>query len=151
MITRRDFITGTLGVAGGLVLGLPLPARTAGTTQGARGLKDLMATRKVHKGCLAGLDGRLWAASSGFHPRLAEIRQALRLMREGNPYLPLYIEGTKYIVLQVEEDHLHVRSGPEGFCIARTPRGAVVVGGYNQEFSAGNANVAVHALADSFR
>ncbi|KAF8934079.1 profilin, required for normal timing of actin polymerization in response to thermal stress [Haplosporangium gracile] len=109
---------------------------------------NLVATGKVAKGAIFGLDGSVWATSSNFSVSGAE---AIKLIAAFNDISDvaangLHLEGTKYVFLRNPDNSIYARNGATGITAVKTGQ-CVLLGFYNENQQGGDCNQVVEGLA----
>ncbi|EGD79579.1 profilin [Salpingoeca rosetta] len=112
--------------------------------------QHLIATGKVSKAAIHGLDGNPWATSAGFTVAPAEAAALARAF--GDPQ-PLYqtgivLNGVKYMFLRATDRSLLGRKGGDAGCIVVKTNQALLIGVYEGGLQGGDCNNVVEKLAD---
>jgi len=112
----------------------------------------LVGTGKVKKAAILGQQGGVWATSDGYE--LSAQEQAAVLDAFDNPgearASGIRLAGTKYIILNADDQSVHGKASADGFVLART-RQAVLVTEYIAPIQHQEAFDAVEKLADYLR
>lgn len=110
----------------------------------------LIATGKVSRAAIHGLDGNPWATSSGFQVAPAEVKKLLPAFDDPTPLYQsgIVLNGTKYMFLRNEGRSLLGRKGGDSGCIVVKTNQAVLIGVYEGGLQGGDCNMVVERLAD---
>jgi len=114
--------------------------------------QSLVGTGTVTKGAICGLDGTLWAHSSGFNPTAQELRSLVGGFAnpgtiQGSGVL---LEGKKHFTLRVDDRSIYGKLGQGGVAACKTNQ-CVVIGLYGEGTQPGQCNSTVEKLADYLR
>ncbi|KAG0372867.1 profilin, required for normal timing of actin polymerization in response to thermal stress, partial [Mortierella sp. AD032] len=109
---------------------------------------NLVATGKVAKGAIFGLDGSLWATSSDFAISGAEAKKLVAAFSDVSDIAAngLFLEGVKFVFLRNPDSSIYARHGATGITAVKTGQ-AILVGFYNEHQQAGDCNGVVEGLA----
>ncbi|ORE09358.1 Profilin/allergen [Rhizopus microsporus var. microsporus] len=110
---------------------------------------NLVGTGKVAQAAICGLEGGVWASSSGFQLQPSEIREIMEGFKNPDSVRAngLHIGNAKYFVIRADDKAIYIKKGNEGACIAKTGK-AFLIGTYNDQMQPGQCNVVVEGLAD---
>ncbi|KAG0046055.1 profilin, required for normal timing of actin polymerization in response to thermal stress [Gryganskiella cystojenkinii] len=114
---------------------------------------NLVATGKVSKGAIFGLDGSQWAVSTGFSVDADEVNKLVAAFDsiDGVAAGGLFLGHKKYVLLRNDPGRsIYARLGSTGVCCVKTSQ-AVIVGYYDENIQSGDCTVIVEALADYLR
>ncbi|KAG0281889.1 profilin, required for normal timing of actin polymerization in response to thermal stress [Linnemannia exigua] len=109
---------------------------------------NLVATGKVTKGAIFGLDGSLWATTPGFAISGAEAKKLIAAFEDVSDVAAngIFLEGVKFFFLRNPENSIYARNGATGITVTKTGQ-AIIVGYYNENQQAGDCNNVVEGLA----
>eukprot|EP01147_Barroeca_monosierra_P002083 gene2083-5142_t len=112
--------------------------------------QQLLATGKVSKAAIHGLDGNPWATSAGFTVSPDEVRKLLPAFEDETPLYQsgIILGGVKYMFLRCEGRSLIGRKGGDAGCIVVKTTQAILIGVYEGGLQGGDCNLVVEKLAD---
>ncbi|KZT55625.1 Profilin/allergen [Calocera cornea HHB12733] len=112
----------------------------------------LVGTGKISRAAIIGLQGGVWAASPGFDLSIPEQQAIVRVFQDPSAAQAsgVRLAGTKFFTVQVDDQKLYGKQGPNGCTLVKTTQ-AVVVAEYKAPVLAGEANVVVEKLGDYLR
>ncbi|KAF9146812.1 profilin, required for normal timing of actin polymerization in response to thermal stress [Mortierella sp. GBA39] len=113
---------------------------------------NLVATGKVAKGAIFGLDGSLWATSADFSVSTDEAKKLIAAFKDVSDIAAngLHLTGTKFVFLRNPEDSIYARNGATGITAVKTTQ-CVLIGYYADGQQAGDCNTVVEGLGTYLR
>ncbi|GJJ68663.1 profilin [Entomortierella parvispora] len=114
---------------------------------------NLVATGKVTKGAIFGLDGSTWGISPDFQFAPEEIKKLVASFSNSDEAAAqgIYIGGKKFVFLRDDPGRsVYARLGATGIACAMTGQ-TVIVGFYDESIGSGDCTVIVEGLADYLR
>jgi len=111
--------------------------------------KQLLATKCVTRGCIAGLDGNVWATSEGFNPSQKELSTVVAGFDNTDVLTSngFHLSGQRYIYLSGTDTSLRAKFGKVGVHCRKTQR-AIVVALYEDPIQPQQAATVVEKLGD---
>ncbi|CAI4226037.1 unnamed protein product [Auanema sp. JU1783] len=113
---------------------------------------QLIATGNVSKAAICGLDGNIWAQSTGFTASPQELAAAISAFDNPNAVLGvgLHFANQKYFVLRADSECVIGKLGAGGVFIHKTGK-AIIVSIYEGGIQPEACNTTTGALADYLR
>ncbi|KAF9527266.1 profilin [Crepidotus variabilis] len=110
---------------------------------------NLVGSGKVTKAAIIGLQGGLWAKSSGFEPTTEEQNALIAGFKNPDSLLAsgVKLAGTKYFTLSANARTIQTKKGADGAIIVKTKQ-AILVAVYIAPLQAGEVVPVVESLAD---
>ncbi|KAJ1966115.1 profilin, required for normal timing of actin polymerization in response to thermal stress [Dipsacomyces acuminosporus] len=110
---------------------------------------NLVGSGKITQAAIYGLDGGVWAQSPNFPLTTDEFQKINAGFSDNNSLLAsgVFIGGTKYMAVQVNDDHIHGKKGGEGILCYKTGK-TIIVGLYGDSTQPGDANKVIGSVSD---
>ncbi|KAI9030020.1 profilin [Phycomyces nitens] len=110
---------------------------------------NLVGTGKVTKAAIYGLNGSLWAATSGFQLGTTDIQEIIAGFTNPDPIRAsgIHINGVKYFSLRADERSIYGKHKNDGVCIVKTTQ-CILVGLYQDPIQPGECTKVVEGFAD---
>ncbi|RKO98795.1 hypothetical protein CXG81DRAFT_28403 [Caulochytrium protostelioides] len=110
---------------------------------------NLLATGKIKKAAIHGLDGNLWATSADFSLPKAEVDTLIKAFVDpaGIRSAGLNLGGTKYVALRADDRSIYAKTNTSGAVCVKTKQ-AVLIAIYENPVQPGEATKVVEGLAD---
>jgi len=110
---------------------------------------NLLGTKKVNQGAILGLDGNVWAKSSGLNITPAEGKLIVSGFSNNSQFQEkgLNVGGVKYMFLRAQDHSVIGKKGTGGVHISKTGK-ALVIGVYDQPILPSETAIVVEKLAD---
>ncbi|ORX99006.1 Profilin/allergen [Basidiobolus meristosporus CBS 931.73] len=110
---------------------------------------NLVGTGSIAQAAIYGVQGGVWAASSGFALQGNEFQDLAQAFQDpsGIRANGLYLGGTKYFTLRADPRSIYGKQGAGGVVCVKTGQ-AILIGTYGDGTAPGEATKVVEALAD---
>lgn len=110
---------------------------------------NLVGTKNLTQAAIIGIDGSIWAISSGFTVSQQDGKILVAAFQDpsGIRAKGIFLNGVKYLVLRADERSIYGKKGSAG-CVCVKTKQAVLIGIYNENIQPGQAANTVEKLAD---
>merc|ERR1711971_1156985 len=112
-------------------------------------VESQMIEKKLKKGVIAGLDGNIWAKSSGFNLTAAEVKSLLDSYDDAGKMSSsgIVLEGQKYFYLSGDEKIVRGKQGKGGVHLMETNQ-TLLIGVYDEPLTPPEAANITESLGD---
>merc|ERR1712072_1222134 len=112
-------------------------------------VESQMIEKKLKKGAIAGLDGNIWAKSSGFNLTAAEVKSLLDSYDDAGKMSSsgIVLEGQKYFYLSGDEKIVRGKQGKGGVHLMKTNQ-TLLIGVYDEPLTPPEAVNITESLGD---
>merc|ERR1712168_1146651 len=112
-------------------------------------VESQMIEKKLKKGAIAGLDGNIWAKSSGFNLTAAEVKSLLDSYDDAGKMSSsgIVLEGQKYFYLSGDEKIVRGNQGKGGVHLMKTTQ-TLLIGVYDEPLTPPEAANITESLGD---